>query len=64
MILPYWFLLLLTGLLPSVWFIRRRAEWRRRRWMTAGMCQRCGYDLRASRDTCPECGAPVGPWSG
>lgn len=42
------------ALLPAV---RLRAVVKARRVRRRGLCPRCGYDLRATPDGCPECGA-------
>ena len=56
--IPYWLPALLTAILPANWLIRRS---RRRRLAMVGRCRGCGYDLRATPDQCPECGAmPTG----
>ena len=56
---PYW-ILLLPGLAGPYW-VGRMLRWRRQqRWRVSGRCTGCGYDLRATLDRCPECGAISG----
>jgi hypothetical protein len=45
-----------TSVLPLCWLIRARRHRERRR---LGLCLACGYDVRESRDRCPECGTPI-----
>jgi hypothetical protein len=52
--LPHWLLILLTIPLPAWWTTTTLRDRRRAR---EGHCVRCGYDLRASPERCPECGA-------
>jgi hypothetical protein len=63
----YWVLALVAGLLPAAWvrfrlpaIIRRRVHSERQK---RQQCPNCGYDLRATPDRCPECGAVRGPAS-
>jgi hypothetical protein len=55
---PYWGPALLTAILPAIWFACLGRDLRRNR---LGLCRACGYDLRASKDRCPECGTPISP---
>jgi hypothetical protein len=50
LMVPYWLATLVPALPPALRFRSRR----RRR--LPGVSRRCGYDLRATPDRCPECG--------
>jgi hypothetical protein len=52
---PHWlFALAFLSPLHGIWKTRRV-----RRRLAAGLCAACGYDLRASKDRCPECGCEI-----
>ena len=51
---PYWSVVLAAATAP----VTTAAGWLRRRGRRKpGVCPSCGYDLRATPDRCPECGA-------
>ncbi len=57
MIFPAWIQVVVTGLLPAIWLIRRY----RSRPPRIGFCQKCGYNLTGNfSGICPECGTEIG----
>jgi len=67
---PFWsvsvrhrHLLAMTGLPVLCWLTllgwRQRQYRRQQLRRMSGLCTSCGYDLRASKDRCPECATPI-----
>ena len=52
--IPLWLPSLLFGLLLWLSYIPRRRKRKK-----LGLCIKCGYDLRASKERCPECGSTI-----
>jgi hypothetical protein len=53
--IPLWLLVLISSLAPMRWWLRHR-----RAPAPSSFCRRCGYDLRATPERCPECGTAAG----
>jgi hypothetical protein len=56
-VLPLWVLLLVVGILPALSIRNTWRQLKARQRRQNGCCIKCGYDLRATPDRCPECGA-------
>ncbi len=52
-VIPYW---AITALL-AIPLVARTARILRHRALPPNHCRACGYDMRATPDRCPECGA-------
>lgn len=59
---PLWALAAIFAAFPALQFVHFcRRRWLARNRQATGRCVNCGYDLRASRDYCPECGTSQSP---
>jgi hypothetical protein len=57
---PNWALMAVLGVIPGAWLLGG-ARWKRRQRRRLGMCETCGFNLRAHKpgEKCPECGAVI-----
>jgi predicted Zn-ribbon and HTH transcriptional regulator len=53
---PDWFLAVLAAVLPTLRAVAWHTARRRARLAGRAICAKCGYDMRATPERCPECG--------
>ena len=59
-VFPQYYLTFLLGIPPMAWLSLQVFRWMRGpRVHRPGFCAKCGYDLRATPERCPECGTAV-----
>lgn len=56
LVFPHWALVVLLAVVMGLLLV---GPLRRRRRLRRGLCVGCGYDLRESQESCPECGTAI-----
>jgi len=54
--IPLYLPVVLCAVSPTCWLVACHRRRKRRR---LGLCIQCGYDLRGSAESCPECSSPI-----
>ena len=54
---PTWSIIVISIFYPAWWCRQVKGRWVRSCRDASGLCATCGYDLRESRNRCPECGS-------